>query len=175
MAVDPQAQVLQLGLEDLRCRLAAEPGEDHAAHLEPKAPEGVDETEGVGSIGDAQVAPDFALFQVYGGHGHHDFHLVLQLAEHPDLGVGVEARQHPGGVIVVKEFSAKLQIEFAAELVNAGADVFRLHFQVFLVIEPKSFDHIGALPLISLYPPAGAGKTVWMGIMYQFLYEKSTS
>ena len=110
MAVDLQPQGLQLGLEDFRGGLATEPGEHHAAHREAKAPKGVNEPEGVGAVGDAQVPPDLALFQVHGGHGHHDLHLVFQLHEHANFGVGMKPRQNPGGVVVVKEFSAEFQV-----------------------------------------------------------------
>ena len=56
----------------------------------------------------------------------------------------MEARQHPGGVVVVEELSAELQVQLSAELADAGADVLRLHFQVFFVVEAKSFDHVFA-------------------------------
>ena len=38
-------------------------------------------------------------------------------------------------MVVVAQFAAKFQIEFAAKLVDALADVFRLKLNVFLVVE----------------------------------------
>lgn len=42
----------------------------------------------------------------------------------------------------VKQFAAKLQVELTAELVDAGADVLRLHFQIFFIVETKAIDHL---------------------------------
>ena len=67
----------------------------------------------------------------------------------------MEPRQDPGGVVVVKQFAAKLQVELTAELVDAGADVLRLHFQIFFIVETKAIDHLVALPLFSLAQPLG--------------------
>ena len=102
VAVDPDAHGLQLVLEYLGVVLAPEPGHHHAAHVEAELPEGVDEPHDVHVVGDAQVAPALALLDVVGGDGHHQLGLVPELQEHPHLAVGLEARQHPGGVIVVK-------------------------------------------------------------------------
>ena len=109
--------------------------------MEAEAPEGVDEAEGVRAIGDAKIPSDLAFLQIHGGDCHHDLHLILQLHEHADLGVRVEPGQHPGGVMVVKELAAELQVQLAAELVDSGANMLGLHLQVFLVVEAKSFDH----------------------------------
>ena len=155
VAIDLQAQAFQLGLENFCRRLAAEAGQHDAVYLEPEPPEYVDETQGVGAVGDTQVAPDLAFFQVHGGHGHHDLYLILQLHQHPNFRVWVEPRQDPGGVVVVKQFAAKLQVELTAELVDAGADVLRLHFQIFFIVETKAIDHLVALPLFSLAQPLG--------------------
>ena len=141
VAVDLQPERLELGLEDLGGGLAAEAGQDDAAHAEAEAAEGVDQPQRVGAVGDAQVAADLALLDVHGGDGHDDLDLVAQLHEHADLRVGMEAGQDPGGVVVVEELAAELQVELAAELADPGADVLGLHLQVFLVIEPQFFDH----------------------------------
>lgn len=50
---------------------------------------------------------------------------------------------------IVKEFAAELQIQFVVELVDAVADVFRLHFQVLLVI--KTNFHIKVLLCIEFF------------------------
>ena len=174
VAIDPQAQALQLGLEDLRRGLAAEPGEDHAAHLEAEAAEGVDKAEGVGAVGDAQIPPDLALLQVHGGDGHHDLHLVLQLAEHADLGVGVEPGEHPGGVVVVKELAAGTPGRACPRTGRCGSGCASdCISRYFVVVKPKFFDHMGTLPLFLTPHRPGPEKQKQIQIMYQFLYEKS--
>ena len=136
VAADPQGgQPLQ---EGVRRRLAGVPGQHHAAHVEAHAPEDVDEAQHVVVVGDTQVAPDLALFDVGGIDGNDDLHIVLKLLEHADFAVRLKARQHPGGVIVVEELAAELQIQLAAELGNALPDMGGLHLQIFLIVKPDA-------------------------------------
>ncbi len=52
--------------------------------------------------------------------------LSRSLGQHADLAVRLEAGQHPAGVEVVKELAAELQVQLAAELVDALLDVLGL-------------------------------------------------
>ena len=55
--------------------------------------------------------------------------------QHPDLAVRLEARQHPGGVVVVKQLAAELQIQLAAELGPRAVICSGLQLQVLVVVE----------------------------------------
>ena len=139
VAVDLDPKILQSALKDVGGGLAGVAGDDHAAHQQPHAPEGVDETENVYIIGDAQVAPDLVFFNIRGVDGDDDLRRVLKLGEHPDLAVGCEAGQHPGRMVVVEELAAEFKIELPAELGNALPDMEELCLQIFFVV--KAYSH----------------------------------
>ena len=136
VTVDGDAQRLELALEVLGLAVVISPlGHDDAAHVETVAAEGVDVTQQVVLVGDAQVRADLVAGEVLGVDRHDDLDLVGQLGEHDDLVVRGEARQHARGVHVVNELAAELQIELAAELGAALRDVAGLHPQVLVAVE----------------------------------------
>ena len=122
-------------LEFLRCRLTAVVRDDDAADIEPAALERVDQAQRVIVIGDAEVAAALAALDVVGRDGDDDLRLVAHLHKHAHFAVGGKARQHARRVVVVEEFAAELQIQLAAELTDALADLFRLHPEVFIVVK----------------------------------------
>ena len=142
------------------------PGQHHAAHEQAQAPEDVDQAEDVVVIGDAQVAPDLVLLNVRRVDGNDDLHILLKLLEHPDLAVRLEARQDPGGMVVVEQLAAEFQVQLAAELGNPLFDLFGLGGEVFLIVKANGCHMY--LPLFAglsntcsiSYPP-GFGKTVF--------------
>ena len=69
--------------------------------------------------------------------------VVLEALEHADLGVGLKAGKHAARVVVVKELAAKLEVELAAELSDALADLLRLKGDVLVVV--KADAHGGVL------------------------------
>ena len=141
MAVNLQAESLHALLEHIRGGLVLILGDDHAAHIKTDVAEGVDKAEGVLVIGDAEVAAALVALDVVGGDDDKHLGLVFHVHEHPYLAVGLEAGQNTGGVVIVKEFAAELQIELAAELLYAGADIFGLGQQIFVVVE-SDFVHL---------------------------------
>ena len=120
-------------------------GDDHAAGGEAHAAEDVHEAQHVLVVGDAQVAAHLALLDVVRVDGDDDLGVVDEDLQHADLGVGFEAGQHARGMVVVEELAAELQIELAAELVDAVADVLCLQRDVLVVVE--SYAHGSAAPL----------------------------
>ena len=56
-----------------------------------------------------------------------------QALEHADLGVGLEPGQHARGMVVVEQLAAEFQIELAAELIDAVADMLGLKRDVLVV------------------------------------------
>ena len=114
MAVYADAEHLEPVLEFLRRRLTAVVRDDDAADIESAALKGVDQAQRVVVIGDAEIAAALAALDVIGRDGDDDLRVVLHFHEHTYLAVGGEARQHARRVVVIKEFSAKLQIQLAA-------------------------------------------------------------
>ena len=115
-----------------------------AAHKQPHALERVDQPQNVHIVGDAVVAAQLAADDILGIDGDDDLGLVFQLQQHLQLGVRLEPRQHARGVVVVKQFAAKLHVQFVVKLGDPLPDMGRLHRQIFVVV--KSQFHI---PLIS--------------------------
>ncbi len=132
LAVDAQAQLLHLRLEDLGGGLAGVLGQADAAHVQAEVPEHVHQAHHVGIVGDAQVAALLVLFDVVCVDGDHDFRLILQLQQHADLVVRRKARQHPGRVVIVEQLAAEFQIQLAAELRDALANALGLKLNVLL-------------------------------------------
>ena len=135
MPVHADAERLEPALELLGRGLAAVVRDDDAADIQSAALKRVDQAQGVVVIGDAEIAAALVALDIVGRDGDDDLRVVLHLHEHAHLAVGGEARQHARRVVVVKEFAAELQIQLAAELTDALADLFRLHPEVFVVVK----------------------------------------
>ena len=101
-------------------------GEHHAAHIQPEAAERIDQAQHIEVICNAEVAAHLVLFNVVGVDDDHNLCLLLELNQHADLAVRSKAGQHTGGVIIVEQLAAELQIELAAKLVNTLTDARRL-------------------------------------------------
>ena len=129
------AQAFQPLEEGIRRGLTGITGQYNAAHVQAQLPEGVDEPEHIHIIGNAQIAPDFILFNIRSIDGDDNFHIVTELLKHPHFAVRLEAGQDPGGVVVVKELAAEFQIQLAAELADPPADLLGLGRQVFIVVK----------------------------------------
>ena len=135
MAVHLHPNAFQMLLEMHRGPLLLPAGHHHAAHIQADAPEGIDQAQHVGVVGDAQVAPHLAFFDVVGVDGDHQLRLVLQIQQHGHFAVRPEARQHAGSVIVVKQLAAQLQVQLASKFVDPLPDMLRLHGCVFVMIK----------------------------------------
>ena len=135
MAVDGDAERLQARLVGLGLHLAREARDDHATDCQAHAAEDVHQAQDVVLVGDADVAAALAGLDVVGVDREDDLGVVGQKLEHAGLGVGLEAGQDAGGVVVVKELAAELEVELAAELRDALADLLGLNLEVLIVVE----------------------------------------
>ena len=133
--VHPNSQRLQSRLEGPGNGLPVKPGQYHAGNIEPEAPEHVNQPDHVPVVGNSQIPPDFVLFYVVGIDDNHHLHLILQLQQHPEFAVRLEARQHPGRVVVIIELAAEFQIQLSSKSGNPLPDVFRLHLQVMVIVK----------------------------------------
>ena len=93
----------------------------------------------------AEIAAALVALDIVCGDCHDDLAFRLHHHEHADLAVRPEARQNARGVEIVKEFAAELQIELAAELIEALGDALRLEPDILVVVK-ADLSHI-FLPL----------------------------
>ena len=134
--IDGNAHVLQALAIGLCTGLSVEVGDYHGIHAQVPGHEFVPQTEHVHVVGDAQVAPYLVFLYVYGADDDNNLQVFLELEEHLHLAVRMESRKDTAGVIVVKQLSAKLHVQFIAELGDALLDVLRLNLKILFVVEP---------------------------------------
>ena len=133
--VDGDVLLLQLRLELICAVLAGVMGDDHAAYVQASLLELLSQTEDILIVGDAQIAPDLVLLDVRGTDDDDNLRVIGELHQHAKLGIRRKARQDSGGVKIIKQFAAKLQIELVSELTDALLDVLGLHFYVFFIVK----------------------------------------
>ena len=114
-------------------------GHAHTAHIQPHLLKSVDETQHVQIVGDAVVAAHLAADDVLGADDDDDLGLLLELQKHLQLGVRLKAGQHAGSVVIVEQLAAEFQIQLIVKLLDALADMLRLHRKIFVVV--KSYFH----------------------------------
>ena len=114
-------------------------GDDHRTHHETAPDELVAQAQHILVVGDAQVGTHFVALYILSAYHYHDLYLVANLAEHTQFGVGLKPWQHAAGVMVVKEFAAQFQVQFALELSYTFLNVFRLYAEILVVV--KSYFH----------------------------------
>ena len=132
-ALDAQAR--QAVAEGVGRGLAGVLGDDHGRHGHAVAAEEVHQAQDVLVVGDAEVSAGLVLLDVVGVDGDDDLDVVRDALEHAELGVGLKAGKDAGGVVVVKELAAKLQVELAAKLSDALANMLRLQLDVLVVVK----------------------------------------
>ena len=139
-AVSSFADVVLVEADGSRMRPLKYPRES-----EPVIPENTDESDHIPVIGDAQVAPDLILLDIRRIDGNDHFRMILELQQHAHLGIGRKAGQNTGSVKIIKQLTAKLQIQLTTKIVDALTDLFGLYAQIFIVIKTNSI-HDYAFP-----------------------------
>ena len=135
VAEGADAQAVQPLFKGFHFRGGGVLGHAHAAHVQAHFLEGVDQAQHVQIVGDAVIAADLAADDILRADDDDHLGLILQLQQHLQLGIGLEARQHAGGVVVVEQLAAEFQIELVVKLLDALADMFRLHRKIFVVVK----------------------------------------
>ena len=108
VAEGADAQIVEALFKGLHLRGGGVLGHTHAAHIQAHTLEGVDQAQHIQIVGDAVIAADLAAHNVLGADDDDDLRLILQLQQHLQLAVRLEARQHAGGMIVVEQLAAEL-------------------------------------------------------------------
>ena len=110
------AHTLQAMTEGIGRTLTVVMGDDHRTDHETTVHKLIAQAQHILVVSDTQVGTHLVLLDVFSTDHDHNLNAVAQLAEHPQLAVGLEARQHAGGVMVVKEFATKLQVQLTVKL-----------------------------------------------------------
>ena len=109
--------------------------DDHGGDIQTHAAHLIHQAQHVHVVGNAQISAQLAVADVGGVDAEYDLGLVAELLQQADLGVGLEARQHAGGVQVVEQLAAKLEVQFVAELADALADGLGLLSDIQIVVK----------------------------------------
>jgi len=109
--------------------------DDHIGDQQAAVAEGVDQAGDILVIGDAEIAADLGFFDIIRIDGNDDLGHVLELLEHADFAVRLEARQDTGGMEVIEQLAAELQIELVVKLADALGDFLRLHGHVTVIVK----------------------------------------
>ena len=168
--VNRDAELLQSLLESVCTVLSGILRDDNTADIEAASAELINQTEHVAVIGDAEVAADFVFLNIGCGNRHYDLSLVGELHQHAQFGIRCKARKNAGCVEIVEQLSAEFQIQLVVKLVDAVADMLRLHFQVLLIV--KSNLHGIFLPF---YPWCLLKTTVFILLYEKVLCKKKLS
>ena len=147
MDLDLEILLLELCLELIRAVLTGVMCDDDAADVESLLEKLFAQTEHIHIIGDPEIAAHLILFDVGGADDNDNFRIVGELHQHAQLGVGSEAGENAGRMIIVEELSAELKVELVPKLIDALLDVFRLHFQIFFIV--KTAFHVFARAFLS--------------------------
>ena len=127
----------QLVAECVGRRLAGVLRNDHAVDRNAHRGNIINQTQNFHVIADAEICADFGFFNIARRNGENNFCLLAHFVKQTNLAVGVKARKHARCVVVVKQFSAKLQIELTAPLRNALLNVLCLLFNIQVVVESQ--------------------------------------
>ena len=107
----------------------------NASDVQAVLAEGVDQTEHIHIVGDAQIAADLLLDDVVCIDCDDNLRLILQLTKHPDLTVRLKTRKHARRMKIVEKLAAELEIELAAELSDSLFDSCGLHLQILIIVK----------------------------------------
>ena len=139
MAERPDAQRVQPLFKGFHFGGGGVHGQADAAHEQAALLKGVDEAQNIEVVGDAVVAAHLVADDVLCADDDDDLGLILQLQQHLQLGVRLKAGQHAGSVVIVEQLAAEFQIQLIVKLLDALADMLRLHRKIFVVV--KSYFH----------------------------------
>ena len=128
-------KALKLFLERLNAGLAAVLSDAYAADVKSDAAEGVDETEHVGVVGDADIAADLIVLDMLGIDNDNNLGHFLELKEHLQLAVRLESGKNAGSVEIVKKLAAEFKIKLTAEVGNTLTYLRRLLFDISRVVK----------------------------------------
>ena len=117
-------------------------------YQQPQSPYGIDQAQNLQIVSDAQIRPNFILFDIGGVDAEQDFADFLKFQKQFDFIVGSEAGQNARGVIIIKNFPPKFQIQLIAEQADSFSDMLCLFFDVKLVVKGRLHEKDSLLCII---------------------------
>ena len=137
-------------LSELDCSaLSGKLCDDNAAYIESLLLKLTDETQYIHVICDTQITSDFILLYICCTDYNDDFRYIRELHEHLQLTVRLEARQNSGCMVIIKQLTAKFQIQLVSELTDSLLNMLRLNLQILIII--KTYSHVCFLSLTIHY------------------------
>ena len=140
MGEDPNIPSLQLVLEDKGCRLLVEPRDHNPQNIDPPCPEVIDQFQGIGVIGDAEIGPDLLSFDIPRIDTQKNVCLVFELPDETHLDVGVIPWQKTCGVVIIEELPSELEVQLV-EAVDPLEDFRGLFFDILLIVKSSFLRH----------------------------------
>ncbi|MPM84185.1 hypothetical protein SDC9_131256 [bioreactor metagenome] len=101
---------LEFVLEDYCGGLFFVPGNNNGSYIDAIPFQVVDALQYVHIIGDAEIGPDFASFDISGIHAHNNLYLVFQFLQKTHFNVRSEAGQNPCCMIIIQNFSSEFEV-----------------------------------------------------------------
>ena len=140
----PLDGIVQLGGNTERVQAVAEHigsglpgvlGDDHSRDSKAVAAKQVNQAQHILVIGNAEVTTSLVFLDVVRVDRDDDLNVIGDALEHAELAVRFKTRQHAARMIVIKQLTAKLQIELATKLRDALLNVSSLQLDVLRVVE----------------------------------------
>ena len=111
-------------------------GDDNTADEQSHGAVFLYQTEDIQIVSDTQILTDLTMLNVFRADHHDHLNLVSKLKKHLKLTVTMKTRKHPGSMHVVQQLSAELHVEFIIEMRDPLFDLFRLKFQILIIVKP---------------------------------------
>ena len=109
--------------------------------LMSQLPEIVDQLEGVGVVGDAEIGADLLSFDVSRIDTEQDIGLVLELPDQAHLYIRIVTGKDAGGMIIIEQLAPEFEVELVVEPFNSFENLGDLLTDVFFVVETYFIVH----------------------------------
>ncbi len=110
MQINPDPSQFELVFKNFCRLLILVSGNNNCRNINAPFPEIINGLQCVRIVSYAKISPDFFPFNVSGMNTKDNICFVFYLVQEAHFYIGVKSREHPGGVVIVQYFSAKLQI-----------------------------------------------------------------
>ena len=128
MDIDRDIQLFQAVLEQKGTFLSWELRNNNTADKKSLLTVSSDQTDDIRIISNSEIPADLVLFNIFGTDRKDDLSLVAEFFQKTEFTVGFKSRKNAGGVVVVKELSAKFKVKLSTKFSDAVSDMLGLHF-----------------------------------------------
>ena len=135
MDVYRDSKVLKTVLEQKCTFLSGELCDHYASYKKSLLTVSADQTDHVRIISDTKISADLILLNVFCADRKDNLSLITEFFQKTQFTVRFKSRKYAGCMIVIKKLATKLKVELATEFSDTLADVFGLHFQIFVIVK----------------------------------------